>query len=121
MRRLGAIALGALLLGGCDVQTEGPASSGKTVIEFWHSQKRQNKDALEAMVARFSAQFTGRRLTLAKDQVGVWLGGRDLRGMQAAYAPGEIILLEDERGRFLGLGKGLSKRIRNLLPRRLVY
>jgi NOL1/NOP2/fmu family ribosome biogenesis protein len=73
------------------------------------------------LVARFSAQFTERRLTLADDQVGVWLGGRDLRGVQTAYAPGEIILLEGQKGRFLGLGKVLSKRIRNLLPRRLVY
>jgi NOL1/NOP2/fmu family ribosome biogenesis protein len=73
------------------------------------------------LVARFSAQFTERRLTLADDQVGVWLGGRDLRGVQTAHAPGEIILLEDERSRFLGLGKVLGKRIRNLLPRRLVY
>ena len=73
------------------------------------------------LVARFGAQFAGRRLTLAKDQVGVWLGGRDLRGVQTAYASGEIILLEDERIRFLGLGKVLSERIRNLLPRRLVY
>jgi 16S rRNA (cytosine1407-C5)-methyltransferase len=73
------------------------------------------------LVARFSAQFTGRRLTLADDQVGVWLGGRDLRGVQTTYALGEIILLEDKRHRFLGLGKVLGRRIRNLLPRRLVY
>jgi 16S rRNA (cytosine1407-C5)-methyltransferase len=73
------------------------------------------------LVSRFGAQFTGRRLTLADDQVAVWLGGRDLRGVQTTYALGEIILLEDARGRFLGLGKVLSKRIRNLLPRRLVY
>ena len=73
------------------------------------------------LVARFSAQFAGRRLTLADDRAEVWLGGRDLRGVQTVYVPGEIILLEDERSRFLGLGKVLDKRIRNLLPRRLVY
>jgi len=73
------------------------------------------------LVARFSAQFTRRRLTLVDDQVGVWLGGRDLRGVQTTYALGEIILLEDEKDRFLGLGKVLGNRIRNLLPRRLVY
>jgi 16S rRNA (cytosine1407-C5)-methyltransferase len=73
------------------------------------------------LVARFSARFSKRRLMLADDQVGVWLGGRDLRGVQTTYALGEVILLEDQKSRFLGLGKVLSKRIRNFLPRRLVY
>ncbi len=57
MRRLGAMALAALLLAGCDNRGEMPGTaSGKIAIEFWHSQKRQNKDALEAVVARFNAQ-----------------------------------------------------------------
>jgi 16S rRNA (cytosine1407-C5)-methyltransferase len=73
------------------------------------------------LVARFGAQFTGCRLTLADDQAAIWLGGRDLRGLDSQYALGAIIVLEDERGRFLGLGRVLSNRIRNLLPRRLVY
>jgi 16S rRNA (cytosine1407-C5)-methyltransferase len=73
------------------------------------------------LVARFGAQFTGRRLALADDQAGIWLAGRDLRGVQTLYPLGTVILLEDERSRFLGRGKVLSKRIRNLLPRRLVY
>jgi 16S rRNA (cytosine1407-C5)-methyltransferase len=72
-------------------------------------------------VARFGAQFTGRRLTLSGDQAAVWLGGRDLRGVEAYHPLGATILLEDERGRFLGLGKVQGNRIRNLLPRRLVY
>jgi 16S rRNA (cytosine1407-C5)-methyltransferase len=73
------------------------------------------------LVARFGAQFTGCRLTLANDQAGIWLAGRDLRGAQTPYPLGTTVLLEDERGRFLGRGKALRKRIRNLLPRRLVY
>jgi 16S rRNA (cytosine1407-C5)-methyltransferase len=73
------------------------------------------------LVARFSAQFTRCRLTLADDQAAVWLGGRDLRGLESHHSSGATVLLEDERGRFLGLGKVLSNRIRNLLPRRLVY
>ncbi len=72
------------------------------------------------LVARFSAQFTGRRLTLANVQAEVWLAGRELRGVQTSYPLDTVILLEDERSRFLGRGKVLSKRIRNLLPRRLV-
>ncbi|MFL7795119.1 MAG: NOL1/NOP2/sun family putative RNA methylase [Anaerolineae bacterium] len=74
-----------------------------------------------ALVARFSERFSERRLVLADDHVGVWLGGRDLRGVQTTYALGEVILLEDQKSRFLGLGKVLSKRVRNLLPRRLIY
>lgn len=73
------------------------------------------------LVARFGVQFTGCRLTLADDQAAVWLGGRDLRGVEAHHPLGVTILLEDECGRFLGRGKVLSNRIRNLLPRRLVY
>ncbi len=72
-------------------------------------------------VARFGTQFTGCRLTLADDQVQAWLGGRDLRGLEPQHPLGATILLEDESGRFLGLGKVQGNRIRNLLPRRLVY
>ena len=73
------------------------------------------------LVARFGTRFTGRRLTLADDRVRVWLGGRDLRGLESHHPLGTTILLEDEQGRFLGLGKVQGNRIRNLLPRRLVY
>jgi 16S rRNA (cytosine1407-C5)-methyltransferase len=73
------------------------------------------------LVARFGARFTACRLTLADDQAAVWLGGRDLRGVASQYPLGATILLENERGRFLGLGRVQSNRIRNLLPRRLVY
>jgi 16S rRNA (cytosine1407-C5)-methyltransferase len=73
------------------------------------------------LVARFGARFTRHRLTLADDQARVWLGGRDLRGFESQHRLGATILLEDELGRFLGLGRVQSSRIRNLLPRRLVY
>jgi 16S rRNA (cytosine1407-C5)-methyltransferase len=73
------------------------------------------------LVARFSERFTGRRLVLSGEQSKVWLAGREMRGMETDYATGTVILLEGERGRFLGLGKVLPNRIRNLLPRRLVY
>jgi 16S rRNA (cytosine1407-C5)-methyltransferase len=74
------------------------------------------------LVARFGAQFTGHRLALSDDQAEVWLAGRDLRGAEApSYLSGAIILLQDGRGRFLGRGKVLGDRIRNMLPRRLIY
>jgi 16S rRNA (cytosine1407-C5)-methyltransferase len=73
------------------------------------------------LVARFGAQFSRRRLALSDEQAAVWLGGRDLRGLESRHPMGATILLEDGRGRFLGLGQVQTNRIRNLLPRRLVY
>jgi 16S rRNA (cytosine1407-C5)-methyltransferase len=74
------------------------------------------------LVSRFSAQFTQRRLRLADQQAQVWLAGRDLRGLDTAPYPSRaLVLLEDEQGRFLGLGKVLQRRVRNLLPKGLIY
>ena len=44
----------AALLVGCGEQGQRPAS-GKIVLEMWHSQKRQNEDALKDIAARFNA------------------------------------------------------------------
>ena len=73
------------------------------------------------LVARFSAGFTGRRLPLSDEQSAMWLAGREIRGLAMGFPTGTVVLLEDGRGRFLGLGKVLPSRIRNLLPRRLIY
>lgn len=70
------------------------------------------------LIARFSPQFTGQRWMLADDQVTHWLTGVDLRGLTLPYPAGRVILLEDERHRFVGRGKVLRNRLRNLLPRR---
>ncbi|MEP0764149.1 MAG: hypothetical protein HRF48_15575, partial [Chloroflexota bacterium] len=35
------------------------------------------------------------------------------------YAAGTVVLLQDGRGRFLGRGRLLGDRLRNLLPRRI--
>jgi 16S rRNA (cytosine1407-C5)-methyltransferase len=74
------------------------------------------------LVARFSSQFTARRLLLSDQQIALWLAGRDLRGLNTQQHPLDgVILLEDDKHRFLGRGKVLSNRVRNLLPRRLVH
>jgi 16S rRNA (cytosine1407-C5)-methyltransferase len=73
------------------------------------------------LVTRFGAQFVGRRLRIEGEQVRTWLAGRDLRGLACAHPLRAVVLLEDEHGRFLGRGKVLDKRIRNLLPKRLIY
>jgi 16S rRNA (cytosine1407-C5)-methyltransferase len=73
------------------------------------------------LAARFGPQFAGGRMALSDEQVEVWLAGRDLRGVDAPYPVGAVVLVEDGKGRFVGRGKVLGKRIRNLLPRRWVY
>lgn len=72
------------------------------------------------LVTRFDSQFSRRRVQLAPDHITRWRAGHDLRDLpDLPYAPGTVILLEDERGRFLGRGKVQRDRLRNLLPRRL--
>jgi 16S rRNA (cytosine1407-C5)-methyltransferase len=70
------------------------------------------------LIARFSVQFAGQRFTLAGDQVKTWLNGGDLRGVDVSYPVGSIIVLEDDQRRYIGRGKVLRERVRNLLPRR---
>ena len=69
------------------------------------------------LIARFSSQFAGQRFTLAGDQVKTWLNGGDLRGVDTSYPVGSIIVLEDDKRRYIGRGKVLRERVRNLLPR----
>ena len=70
------------------------------------------------LIARFSAQFTQRRLTLSAEKVKVWWNGGDLRGSDVPFPAGSIVLIEDQQRRYLGRGKVLRDRVRNLLPRR---
>jgi len=74
------------------------------------------------LVSRFWDRFSGQRFQVDPDQARVWLDGRDLRGVtDSVSSPGSIVLIEDEKKRFLGSGKVLDRRIRNLLPHRLIY
>ncbi len=69
--------------------------------------------------ARFSAQFTSRRFRLSGEQVDKWLAGYDLRELEnVPYPPGPVVVLEDDKQRFLGRGKVLRDRIRNMLPKK---
>lgn len=72
------------------------------------------------LITRFDRAFSRARLTLDETQVALWRQGRDLRPAPVTgYPAGTVILLQDERGRFLGRGRLLSDRLRNLLPRRI--
>jgi 16S rRNA (cytosine1407-C5)-methyltransferase len=71
------------------------------------------------LIARFSSRFIGQRLTVSDEQANQWLNGLDLRGLSSLpYSMGSVILLEDEKHRFLGRGKVLPDRLRNLRPKR---
>jgi 16S rRNA (cytosine1407-C5)-methyltransferase len=73
-------------------------------------------------VARFGAQFSERRLQIDAEQARLWLAGQDLRGHEGrAFDARTVVLIEDEKGRVLGRGKVLAGRVRNLLPKRLIY
>lgn len=72
------------------------------------------------LVTRFERAFSGARVTLDEAQIALWRQGRDLRPAPATdYAAGTVVLLQDERGRFVGRGRLLGDRLRNLLPRRV--
>ena len=74
------------------------------------------------LVSRFGHQFTAGRLAISLAEGEQWLKGHELRGRALpAELQGSVVLVEDEWGRLLGRGKVLGGRLRNLLPRRLVY
>ena len=85
------------------------------LIGEWHAETFTPSHEL---VARFSRQFTHRRFTLSPEQVKAWWAGGDLRGVEVPYPTGSIVLIEDEKQRYLGRGKVLRERVRNLLPKR---
>jgi 16S rRNA (cytosine1407-C5)-methyltransferase len=74
------------------------------------------------LVCRFWSRFAAGRVTLSVEAGQRWLRGEELRDLPAGVAgPGGVVLVQDETGRPLGRGKLSGRRLRNLLPRRLVY
>ncbi len=72
------------------------------------------------LITRFEHQFVTGWLDLSDEQCRIWLAGRDLRHITTTLPTRTIALLRDEQGRFVGRGKVLPDRIRNLLPKRIV-
>ncbi len=72
-----------------------------------------------ALVSRFEAQFTGRRVTIPEGQVRALLLGQDLPPV-TGYPPRTVVLLQDPRSRFVGRARILADRTRNLLPRWII-
>jgi 16S rRNA (cytosine1407-C5)-methyltransferase len=74
------------------------------------------------LVGRFWREFKAGRLTVTVAEGERWLQGQELRGApRGGFERGTVVLVEDELGRPLGRGKVLGDRVRNLLPRRLIY
>lgn len=70
------------------------------------------------LISRFGHLFTRGKIQIDQSLVDQWIAGRDLRNPQVSIAPnGQYVLVVDEAGRNLGVGKLLPKRLRNLLPR----
>lgn len=71
--------------------------------------------------SRFEKDCPAGRFVIPAERIPAWLRGEDLHGLSApAGLPGRIVLAEDEGGRYLGRGRALSDRVKNLLPARVV-
>jgi len=65
-------------------------------------------------------KFGSVRYLLPDEQVNRWLRGSDYPGYTSRkFSMRQVILVSDNRGRYLGLAKILKDRLKNLLPRRL--
>lgn len=71
--------------------------------------------------ARFARQFTSGRMILPIDQAASWLRGSDVHlPVPGELHQGSVVCLVNDDGQFMGRGKLLAGRVKNLLPRRLV-
>jgi 16S rRNA (cytosine1407-C5)-methyltransferase len=69
-------------------------------------------------ISRFGSHFNSGIICIHDDQVSQWIAGRDIRYPHTSLKPaGQYLLVVDGTGRNLGMGKLLSKRLRNMLPR----
>lgn len=72
-------------------------------------------------ISRFGHTFSKGKLKLNPFQAHQWVDGHDIRNPHTGLkAKGQYLLIVDDTGRNLGLGKLLEKRLRNLLPRGLI-
>ena len=71
-----------------------------------------------AFISRFGHQFSRGIIKIHAEQVKQWIAGRDIRNPETRMEPqGQYLLVVDQAGRNLGLGKLLPKRLRNMLPK----
>ena len=73
-------------------------------------------------ITRFAIRFDHGKIVLEEDQVDSWLKGEDIQmGSLTAGLSSDIAVVYDRHQRLLGRGKIVSGRIKNLLPRRVIY
>ena len=73
------------------------------------------------LASRFYRDFTKSKYILPQNLYEAWLRGEDLRGKTQFDQPiGSVVIVLDEDEMFLGLGRVLADRLKNLLPRRIV-
>ncbi len=71
--------------------------------------------------SRFGTEFTRGKIVIEESHVELWISGRDIRHPQTELSPkGQYLLVNDQDGRNLGIGKLLPKRLRNMLPKGLI-
>ncbi len=70
-------------------------------------------------VSRFHSQFVSGKFVLPADLQDAWLRGEDLRDLKLPLPVRMIAVIVDQEGRFLGCGKVLNDRLRNLLPKKV--
>lgn len=81
----------------------------------WHG---KDLEPAHDFISRFGGQFTRGKIRIPDDKISQWVSGRDIRHPQTDLIPqGQYLLVTDQGGRNLGLGKLLPKRLRNMLPR----
>ena len=71
-------------------------------------------------VARFSMHFKQGRYCISEEIVPAWLRGEDIHDLPTGGFPaGSLVIVVDSQDRLLGRGKVQTRRLKNLLPRRL--
>jgi len=70
--------------------------------------------------ARFGRYFSAGRIKLPTDNLEAWLRGEDIPWRSDDPATGEVVVVFDTDGRFIGRGRILHGLLKNLLPRRLI-
>ncbi len=73
-------------------------------------------------ISRFAARFTQGKVSLDQQQSNAWLRGEDIQGsFPMPDLPAHTAAIFDENNRLLGRGKVFTGRLKNLLPRRILF
>lgn len=80
-----------------------------------------NLEPSHEFISRFGHQFTDGMICIDNEKIEQWIAGRDIRQPSIDLKPeGQYLLVTDQTGRNLGMGKLLPKRLRNMLPRQSI-